>query len=40
MQYTGTATGATIAHGLGVAPKMVIVKRITTGGQVGLYSRK
>ena len=29
--YTGTATNATIAHGLGVAPKMVIVKRITTG---------
>jgi hypothetical protein len=31
--YTGNGTaGATIGHGLGVAPKMIIVKNRTTGG--------
>jgi len=30
-EYTGTNTNATIAHGLGVAPKLVIVKRLTSG---------
>ena len=29
--YTGTNVNATIAHGLGVAPKMVIIKRLTSG---------
>ena len=29
--YTGTASAGTIGHGLGVAPKMVITKRITGG---------
>ena len=30
-EYTGTNVNATIAHGLGVAPSLVIIKRITTG---------
>ena len=30
--YTGTATAATIGHGLGVAPKMIIVKRRDSAG--------
>jgi hypothetical protein len=30
--YTGTGANATVGHGLGVAPKMVIVKKRTAGG--------
>jgi len=30
--YTGTGANATVGHGLGVAPSMVIVKRRNTGG--------
>jgi hypothetical protein len=30
--YTGTGTAATIGHGLGVAPKMIIVKRRDSAG--------
>ena len=30
--YTGTGANATVGHGLGVAPKMVIVKNRTTAG--------
>jgi len=30
-KYSGTGSNATIGHGLGVAPKMVIVKRLTGG---------
>ena len=30
-KWTGTATNGTIPHGLGVAPKLVIIKRLTTG---------
>jgi hypothetical protein len=30
--YTGTGANATVGHGLGVAPQMVIVKRRSTGG--------
>lgn len=30
--YTGTGANATVGHGLGVAPSMVIVKNRTTGG--------
>jgi hypothetical protein len=30
--YTGTGANATVGHGLGVAPKMVIAKRRATGG--------
>ena len=29
--YTGTNVNATIAHGLGVAPNLVIIKRLTSG---------
>jgi hypothetical protein len=34
--YTGTGANATVGHGLGVAPKMIIVKRRSTG--TGTYS--
>ena len=34
--YTGTGANATVGHGLGVAPKMVIVKGRTTGSQAWL----
>ena len=30
-QYTGTSSAGTIGHGLGVAPKMILTKRITGG---------
>ena len=30
--YTGTGSAATVGHGLGVAPKIVIVKRYSTSG--------
>jgi hypothetical protein len=35
--YTGTEVNATVGHGLGVAPKMVIVKRRNTTGSWGIY---
>ena len=36
--YTGTGSARTIAHSLGVAPGMVIVKRIDTSGNWQVYS--
>ena len=36
-QYTGTGSNATIGHGLGVAPKMVLVKRTNTTGNWTMY---
>jgi len=37
-KYTGTAGVATIGHGLGVAPKMIITKRISGGNEDwGIY---
>ena len=36
-KYTGTGSAGTIAHGLGVAPKLVIIKRITANGQWSVY---
>jgi hypothetical protein len=33
VSYTGTGSNATVGHGLGVAPKMVIVKNRTTASQ-------
>ena len=37
-KYTGTAATATIGHGLGVAPKMMITKRISGGNEDwGIY---
>ena len=42
VKYTGTGANATVGHGLGVAPKMVIIKRLETathwlvgGGNIG-----
>ena len=32
-QYTGTSSAGTIGHGLGVAPKMILTKRITGGAE-------
>ena len=32
-QYTGTSSAGTIGHGLGVAPKMIMTKRITGGAE-------
>jgi len=37
--YTGTGSARTIAHSLGVAPGMVIVKRIDTTGNWRVYHR-
>ena len=36
-KYTGTGSNATIAHVLGVAPKLVIVKRIDSSSQWSVY---
>ena len=33
VKYTGTGANATVGHGLGAAPKMVIVRRISPGGE-------
>ena len=35
--YTGTGSNATIGHGLGVAPKVVLVKRTNTTGNWTMY---
>jgi hypothetical protein len=35
--YTGTGANATVGHGLGVAPKMVIVKRRDSSGSWNVY---
>jgi hypothetical protein len=35
--YTGTGANATVGHGLGVAPKMVIVKNRTVGRAWAIY---
>ena len=38
IKYTGNATsGATLPHGLGVAPKMIIVKNLDDGHEWGVY---
>ena len=36
-QYTGTGSAATIGHGIGVIPKMIIVKRINSTSQWSVY---
>ena len=36
-QYTGTGSNATIGHGLGVAPKVVLVKRTNATGNWTMY---
>ena len=39
--YTGTGSNATIGHGLGVAPKFIIIKRLNAGEQwqIGHFSK-
>jgi len=37
VKYTGTGANATVGHGLGVAPKMVIVKKYDVTGSWGVY---
>jgi hypothetical protein len=40
VQFTGTGANATVGHGLGVTPAMMIVKRIeTTGGSWRVYHK-
>ena len=36
-QYTGTGSNATIAHGLGEAPKLIIIKRSDASSQWSVY---
>jgi len=36
-KYTGTGSNATVGHGLGVAPKMIIVKNLTDARSWGVY---
>ena len=38
VSYTGTGASATVGHGLGVAPKMIIVKRRSNTGEWIVYS--
>ena len=37
VSYTGTGSNATVGHGLGVAPKMIIVKKYDVTGSWGVY---
>jgi len=37
-QYTGTGSNATIGHGLGVVPKMIIVKRLSNSENWTVYN--
>ena len=37
ISYTGTGSNATVAHGLGAAPRMIIFKRYGTSGNWGVY---
>ena len=39
VKFTGTGANATIGHGLGVAPKMIIVKDISGSNQWGVYHK-
>jgi hypothetical protein len=38
--YTGTGANATVGHGLGVAPKMIIAKGRSLVARLGCVSRK
>jgi hypothetical protein len=39
VSYTGNGTdGATVGHGLGVAPKVIMIKRLTTGDWLNYHS--
>jgi hypothetical protein len=37
VSYTGTGANATVGHGLGVAPKMIILKKYDVTGSWGVY---
>ena len=37
-QYTGTGSNATVGHGLGVAPKIVLVKDLSASGSWRMYT--
>ena len=37
-QYTGTGSAATVGHGLGVAPKVVMVKNLSSSGDWRVYT--
>ena len=37
VKYTGNAANAGVGHGLGVAPKMIISKRIKVVHMIGLW---
>ena len=38
-KYTGTGANATVGHGLGVAPKMIIVKNLSSAYEWGVYHK-
>ena len=38
VQFTGTGANATVGHGLGVAPKYIIVKSLATSGRGRVYN--
>ena len=40
VKWTGTGSAATIGHGLGVAPQMIIVKNLDKSAQWGVYHYK
>jgi len=39
LAYTGTGSNAMLAHGLGVAPEMVIIKNLSAGNDWKVYSK-
>ena len=38
VKYTGTGSNATVGHGLGVAPEVVWIKKLSGGGNEGIYA--
>ena len=38
VKYTGTGSNATVGHGLGVAPEVVWIKKLSGGGNEGMYA--
>ena len=40
VKYTGTGSNATIGHGLGVAPSMIIIKNLTSGRDWLVYHKE
>ena len=39
VKYTGTGSNATVGHGLGVAPKMIMVKNLSTNRDWAIYHK-